>query len=257
MFNKDEIMKQNLLLLLIVISLLSCKKETESETKQSLIQPLGVGYYWEFVDSTFSDIGTLINVDTSRLSITGNAQIAYNHTTLDLYFWSWSFNPKYIWLCNYDTKGFYFYGGKTDNGTYIYGKSLSVKYPVNINESWNNIKYSYSQIGDSSFFFISDTVSYKCEAIHEEFLTGVGPFNCYKISYSHNQNDLQYKTYLYYSLDIGYVGMIDKQNGITRFKKTLISYSLKSSNSFFKKNSEFINGKRLDNFGNIEYEPYK
>lgn len=245
-------MKKNLLFLLITISLLSCKKETEPETKQRLIQPLGVGYYWEFVDSTFSDTG-LTEVDTTRLTIVGNSRIEYNNAILNLYFWSWSNIPQYSWLCNYDTTGFYFYGGKTDNGTYIYGKSLSIKYPVSINESWNNIKYLYSQIGDSSFFYISDTVSYKCEAVSEAFNTGVGLLNCYKIHYTSISNDSQSEVYLYNSLDIGYVGMIKKQNGVIRFKKTLISYSLTNPDSSINKKSDFTNGTGGHNFNNNEY----
>jgi hypothetical protein len=250
-------MKRNILFFLIAVLLFSCKKDSEPETKQVLIQPLGVGYYWEFVDSTFSNIGDLTNVDTSRLSITGITNVTYKGESIDLYDWSWNTAPNFMWLCNYDATGFYMYGGKTDNGTYIYEKSLNIKYPVKINEIWDHINYSHGQIGDSSFFYIYNTVYYTCLAVNEPFKTKLGSFDCYNYNYNYLTNGHPDQTYLYYAPNIGYVGMIEQENGITIYKKTLISYNITDSNLSSNKRSDFMNIKTKSNIGRREYGPYR
>jgi hypothetical protein len=246
-------MRKNHYLFLLFIIIVSCKKEA-SDIKLTYIQPLGVGYYWEFIDSTFSETGSLLYVDTSRVGITGKSEVNYEGEMLELYHWNWYdwTKEKYIsqkWLCNNDKSGFCFYGGITSNGSYIFEKSISILYPVKVNDSWDEKQYSYKIINDSSFFYISDTITKGCESVSEDFVTVFGKLNCYKIKYNRQIGNKTEEVSIYQSRDIGYVGLIAETKGIITFKKTLKSYSLVESSmkleSISTENGNIINCERF------------
>lgn len=248
-------------LIVSIFIVLSCKKaDDESEIAQDTIQPLGVGYYWEYIDSTFSETGLLVNVDTSRLGITGKSVINYKEEELELFYWNWYDNDlqeyrNFKFICNNGEEGFYFYGGMTDEKTYILGKTLNIKYPVKINDSWNRVEYVYTERSDSSYFFISDTITIVCDAVNELFMTATGGLNCYRYHNTQEMGEDVEDIYFYQALDIGYVGYVRKWNGVIRYKKTLLSYNL--TNSPVKKTIKSASGKSENQPYETIYGPYK
>lgn len=218
----------------LFVSLLSCKKENEHAGTPALIQPLGIGYFWEYVDSTFTDKGVFTRVDTSKLGITGRIEVEYEGENLQLYLWNWfdHTNNEYQgnkWLCNNDKEGFCFYGGESGDHNFIFKRSLNKKYPVKADESWDVINYVFGKKNDSLYCYINDTLSYTCKSINETFLTKKGPVKCFKYQQILDSNGTIEEVNIYNSLNIGYVGLIRVRNGITIYKKSLLSYSLKDS----------------------------
>ncbi len=98
--------------------------------KNTVIQPLSVGYTWEFSDSTFSSTGQLIKVGKSQLGITGKISELVAGKATDLYLWNWYDEvaqryKKYQWVCNNEEGGFYYFGGMYNRTFTLMEKTLS------------------------------------------------------------------------------------------------------------------------------------
>lgn len=236
------------------IAISSCSKEVS--TNIATMQPLGVGYYWNFVDSTFSSSGVLTKVDSSRLGITGKSIYSYKGEQLELFWWNWydkalKAYTSSKWLSKNDETGCLFYGGVTSDSVYIFGKSLNIKYPVSLNESWERRTYTYHTASSKTSFYISDTLSVICKAVDEKFTTSIGQLNCNV--YEYRRKD-QHIIDLYYSLNIGYVGLIDRLNGVILSKKTILSYNLSEGSV----NLKSINQPEFSEIkNNVSYSPFE
>ncbi len=215
-------MKKNILIIICVISIFSCKKEEDYQNSFAVIQPLQVGYSWKYLDTNFSNTGNPVSKDTTFLSITGIHQVNIDGTDVTLYEWSWNWMPHLKLLCNNDVGGFYFYGSKTDTRINILDKNLYVKFPILPNESWSSSDYLSRNFIDSTALYVIDDVTKRCESTNEIFNTKAGAFKCYKIHSTEKNTD----TYTYYSPGIGYVGCIQMTDGKIVYTKTLVSYNL-------------------------------
>jgi hypothetical protein len=233
-------MKKFILFFLISI-VTSCDDQTDS-TVSGVIMPLKVGNYWTFVDSSFDDAGLFIEADTSTLSITGKKTIEYGGASYEVYLWTWiTYGSDHSWLAANGDGGLYIFGGTSVKGEYILTKSLSIKYPADSGDEWEEYNVMYSSM-DSSFR-ISDTTVTTCSSLDAVLASPLGNLSCYTYEYSEDfgaaknifsgfrgtpaelmkRNAITTVT-LFYIPDIGYVGLTDETNGVINYKKTIIGY---------------------------------
>lgn len=218
------------LISILSVLLLGCDSDNNPTTSEFLqngvIVPLKVGNYWSYIDSSFTENGILEKVDSSTLSITGYSDVSYKGSNLQVFHWTWIFegqSSNFSWLFRNETDGLYSYGTRSLDSNYIYDKSLLFKYPVKVNDSWQNIEH-YSSPGDTIYY--SDTIAYTCISINEKFITPGGVFSCIVYNSKRNNNYDFYDSYIYFAKNIGYLGLLTKKNGIVTFKKVLSSYNL-------------------------------
>ncbi len=227
-------MKKIIYLLLLAVVFVSCSKTpTPTPEKKTVIQPLGTGFTWEYSDSTFSKTGQLIKVGKSQLGITGKITKQFEGKSTDMYFWNWFDettqqykNPK--WLCNNEEGGFYYFGGMADSVLYIFEKTLSVKYPAKVGDTWEKINYGIVQSNSVTAFHKQSTSKIVCKSVDTLFQTGKGKIECYKYQLfnpSYNTSEV----YVLYAPNIGFVGYVKKTNGVVVYKKSLVSYDLTKS----------------------------
>jgi len=225
---------QNLIFVLaICLFIMSCEKE-KTEIIPKFIQPLGIGYHWVYADSTFSPYEGFLYSDTSILTVTGKTSIMHYGEETEVYFWSWDFLHGYgisstVWLCNNSDEGFYIYGAIYEGNYYLQPKSLSIKFPVKINESWDRLNYSLIKSIDSTYLYNTNKTTITCTSVNESFYAGSHNYKCfiYKLSMG-DPGDL-IEIYAYYSPEVGYIGYKRMYNGSLIFTKTLISYDLTES----------------------------
>jgi hypothetical protein len=220
---KHFIMRNFFYLTLAVFFTCSCEKDNVSNNNKKIIQPLEVGYYWTFVDSTFSYDGILSQVDTSTVSVIGKETLNYKGKEIELFYWKWDFFDR-IWLSNNEDGGFYLYGLRINDNSYVVEKSLNMKYPITVGDTWDQYMFEFDQEG--LYCYISDTVGNECLYTNKSFSTVVGELDCIVTKYTNLASDESWETYLYHCPDIGYVGLESKLNGVVVFSKRLIDYNL-------------------------------
>jgi hypothetical protein len=217
----------SVLFLLIIIG---CKKDDSPSgpgSTTTVIVPLKNNNTWTFIDSTFNSLGTYVSKDTSLLGITGSQTITYLGQNLETFYWNWKdlHANKYNdirWLVRVESDGLNFYGGKSSKGTYVLGKTVSIKYPVNAGDTWTH--YSYLGKSDSTFY-IGDTLQCTCLATEEVFHTAVGDFKSVVVKQVSTKSTGW--VLLYYAPNVGYIGLKNYSSAnIVTFKKTLMAYSL-------------------------------
>ena len=226
--------KFNMLLLLLL--LISCSKDNKfipDVQYTNRILPLAIGNYWVYTDSVFT-IGQTATVDTTKFGITGYRHITYNNQRETVYYWNWYNMPEDIPqrrrnLVRNEEDGLMYYGQVIGSAVSTINRSLFIKYPVVVGNEWPFTGgYSIENISVSTLFE-----------------TPVGVFDCYVYSvtppYSNrghegsNIQSLVHETFerseyanlpqeLYYSPEVGYVGMIVRNEGTIVYKKTLIDY---------------------------------
>jgi hypothetical protein len=234
-------MKKYILTMTFLAILCSCTKKNE-QTNNSVIMPLKVGNYWEYIDSTFSNIGFTYS-DTSRLTISGSKIISFEGMSYHVFLWTWNspyFQNSSFYVSN-ETNGLYFYGGTNGHRDFVLTKSLNCKFPVQAGELWYSTEFSYN--GTDSSIFIVDTVQMQCASSNSVFKSKIGNTNCYSYQYTRTLPKILNQVFvgssgfkdtggfstvntLYYSPNIGYIGSIQTLDGIISFKKTLLSYHL-------------------------------
>jgi hypothetical protein len=230
------------LLVAVTAVLFSCDKKNDGwpiPTGKSVIMPLNVGNMWEFVDSAFS--GGVYNwSDTSRLTITGEKDISYDGKTYHVYYWTWGMPPYTD--CSYfvsnESDGLNMFGGTNGTEDFILTRSLSYKYPVKAGDFWDCYDIMYSSYGT---FYLADTIQKQCTSKDTIYHTSVGNYSCIeyrqngyyskslfllsgRIPGSANEPDYTSEVFVYYKPALGYVGLVNKANGVVTYKKTLITY---------------------------------
>ena len=211
----------------IIISFLfiSCIKDDNSvnpEDSTGVIMPLEVGNEWIYIDSTFSESGSLEKVDTSKLAITSKTIINYNGKNIEVFIFESDQTKNVKTFLRNEIDGLYIYGGRYFDKDFLLGKSLLCKYPVNVGDIWEQKIYDYN-IRDSTFF-IWDTLLTTCISINQKLNTSRGELECYVYNYQQNFGNEIYDISYYFVRNQGYVGAINRINGILRFKKTLKTY---------------------------------
>jgi len=197
---------------------------TKYEPGADVICPLYVGISWTYVDSTYSTSGAFVSRDSSKLGITGKNTFNYQSQNIELFYWNWinlqtNKAQNYMWLVRNDNDGFSWYGGYFRNQPSALSKSLNIKFPANVGDTWNYPRWTFNL--KDSVFRIADTVHLTCIANNQIYKTPAGNLNCFVYTYMINNQTTVDSTYLFYSKNKGYVGMIGKTNGIMRFKKVL------------------------------------
>jgi hypothetical protein len=234
-------MKKYILALLIVSVFCSCSKKSE-QSNNSVIIPMKVGNYWEFIDSSFNN-NAFTYSDKSRLTISGSQMISFEGTNYHVFLWTWNipyFQNSSYFVSN-ESDGLFFYGGTNGYKDFVLSKSLSNKFPVQAGEFWYYSEFGYKGI-DSSIYII-DTVQIECISTNSVFNSKIGIINCYSYQYTRtipktlnpilaglsgfmDTGDFSTVNTSYFNPNIGYIGSIQTINGIITFKKTLLSYHL-------------------------------
>ncbi len=219
----------------------SCDETTDDAVPGGVIMPLKVGNYWTYVDSSFDDAGVFIEADTSTLGITAKKTIEFGGLSYEVYLWTWiSYGTDHSWLAWNGDGGLYIFGGTSPKGDYVLAKSLSIKYPADVNDQWEEYNVSYSSM--DSTFWISDTSITTCSSQDAVLVSPMGNLTCYAYTYSEDfgMDKIVHSSILghsrlskpkalttvtlYYVPDVGYVGLTDETNGIITFKKSVIDY---------------------------------
>jgi hypothetical protein len=241
-FIKKEGIMKKLFLFFSFLIVASCDDQTDDAASGNVIMPLKVGNYWTFVDSSFDDTGVFIEADTSTLSITGKKTIAYQGQSYEVYLWTWtSYGADHSWLVWNGEDGLYLFGGTSPKGDYVLTKSLSIKYPAETGDEWEEYNVMYSSL-DSSFS-ISDTTVTACSSLDAALASPLGNLSCYTYEYSEDfgaakniisglcgtpaellKGNAITTVTLFYIPDIGYVGLTDETGGVITYKKTIIGY---------------------------------
>lgn len=217
------------LIVCFVISLYSCKKVTKSsDIQEDVICPLSYGNYWTYQDSVWnSDTGEFIYVSENKIGITGTTTVTIDGSEYLGYHWNYydtdtSIPFDYKFICINSEDGLWYLGGQSSNTLFI-SKSLWIKYPVDVGDSWPFEIIYYDGTNDN--FFIMETVIVQCIAKNEKFITDLGEFECIVYHYYSNRHGGR-DTYLYYLPNIGMVGSLHKKGDIIYRKRKLTSYNL-------------------------------
>jgi hypothetical protein len=200
------------------------------------IVPLAVGNQWTYVDSTFAaGTGALQTVDSSRVMITGHGTIRVSGTACDVYDWTWvdpvtGVPDPVSFVVGTAPNGTYSYGGRSSAGLYSTGRFLELRYPVYLNDSWLQHEVVYW----SARGFVDTTFAYQCTAPSLQFhlsptdsLRSVEYYFNYFFFYSNDPNHSHHaETFLYYCPGVGYVGLVEKLDGVIVGSKRLRHFQL-------------------------------
>lgn len=226
-------MKNLFVFLAIVLLFSSCGKDKNpvkpDENSNEELFPLKVGNTWQYIDTMYTENGDFLYAETSKLGITGSAEINYATNKVKVYYWNWynmgTNQPRdEKWLASVENSSLYFYGGRYFDVDFVFFKSLQFKYPVSVNETWKRSVFS-SNSSDSTFEYAGD-LDMSCISINEKLKTPYGEFNCIVYHYKTTSLYGDADAYFYASKGYGYVGLIVKTNGIVTFKKLLKSQKL-------------------------------
>ena len=221
---------QFLSIILFLLFFFVCNSDNPTNPSgNNLIMPLSVGNHWTYIDSTFYD--NIPKSDTSKTGIIGEMTIQHNNETHNVYFFN-NYNKETgepdisNWLIKNEKNGIWEYGIMTSKDTLIV-PNLAIKYPVSIGDTWKRYVYSIGYYIEEDNQVI-DTLDVKCISANEELKTFSGIYNCYVYHYC-TPTASSADIYLYFSENIGQVGMIikGKENGKITFKRLLLSYQLK------------------------------
>jgi hypothetical protein len=196
------------------------------------IMPLAVGNYWIYTDSTFVTHYPAF-VDTTKIGITGYRNIKYDEEQITVYYWNWFNMPENVPqqrknMVRNEEEGLIYYGQVVGSSVSPISRSLFIKYPVSVGEEW-----PYSS-------------GYTLESISEAapFTTPLGTFDCYvyllvppsrggtghadiisHFDIGGQRSDFEgLPRELYYVPEVGYVGMIIREEGQVVYRKTLVDY---------------------------------
>ncbi len=241
-------MKNLILTLLLLAIFASCSKKKEDSsdtpaTENQVLMPFKVGNYWEYIDSIFNN-GVFSGLDTTRLTITNSKSITFEGKSLEVFYWTWDAASGQVisWFVRNDSDGLCFYGGTNGHEDFIIAKCLTWKYPVNTGDSWETTHIAYNSYPDSVFNII-DTSQTECLSTSTLFRTMSGELKCifYKdvpnsakmtetspdgIFGSAVQDRTLKEILAYYKPGLGFIGYIQKIDGVIRIKKTLSTYKL-------------------------------
>jgi len=229
--------KLQLLFLLVLLLFSGCRDENPvdpNEESIDVIMPLKVGNLWTYVDSTFDKNGALVFVDSIKLGVTGKTNINYEGENIELFYWSWIIGKTgtpygYHRLARNEIDGLSFFGERILDENFVQGKSLEIKYPVAVGDTWE-VEFFLSSSEDSSFS-TGNSVFVTCKSINEKFLTNLGEMECYVYLFQKSRNNEEDSFSLYFNKNLGYVGGFSGVNETGKSKRTLKSFA---SNGLFK-----------------------
>lgn len=218
-------------LLLIIIALAGCSKKKNDEPVSNFTEifPLKFGNYWTWFYTFYPDS---YHIDTIEYIVTGSRNIMFNGNEIFVYEIQAIFNGKIdstrLYMKN-QSDGLWSYG---TSGTGSSTPYLSVKYPVNVGDSWPDPEGGGNMI---------------CSSVNEQFNIGIGSFNCieYQTQYTikfyssikgFNMLFLEkefplnksstYKYKLYYKPGLGNLGQIALKDDVIWYKAELVSYKI-------------------------------
>lgn len=223
-------MRIHYLLIIVVLSvlLLSCEKDNgplasspfrQMNFNENII-PLAVGNQWVYIDSTF---GGSIYVDSTCYCIIDKGVVEYQSRSYRVFYravldYATLEFSDLSWLFANTSDGINCFGGVNSQGNSFLTKTLFLKYPVNVGDTWNELSICYRD----NEFWICDTIARTVVSVDELFMTPAGNFHCCVYSRLF-ENDTVLD---YYSVNIGHVGQIIKHEGNIYQKSVLKSYKI-------------------------------
>jgi hypothetical protein len=207
------------MILLCLISVLSCKKGENDTPKKQLLFPLSVGNTWDYGEIKFK--------------ITDKYSIKHNHKTIDVYSFgqiigddSIAFNYKGLY--SYDEFGNIYCNGGTLPMDTLHISSLYLKDTCVAKDSW--VFYQVVTTGVYSKKLtnveVNDTVEMICTSSDTLISIPLGKFRCKVFMYSFPDDADTRSFEFYYSRGVGLIKMMVKVNGIIRSTTILKSFHL-------------------------------
>jgi hypothetical protein len=169
---------------------------------------------------------SVYKIDFNKLKITGKVTLNSGGKNIVLFLWTWfrysdSLYENHSWLCSSNDDGFYLWGGISQKDTFLLEKTLQYKYPIKLNEQWENKICSY--VASDSSFEIKQSRITKCIATDESVTVPAGTFKA--IVYQDITNPLSNTKTLYYLVpEIGLVMINVTDDGKPSQKRVLIDY---------------------------------
>lgn len=203
----------SLIIIAILILIAGCSdRDTVKAGKQfsDTILPLAEDNYWIFEDSVFVD-GEFDKLEIKKMGITGASQIGYAGETIWVYHWAWYDMPEdkaqiRRSLVRNEDEGLAYYGQKMGSSYTEFARRLFIKYPAEQGEEWTYTEGALIQ----------------CVSLETVYETPLGSFQA--IEYRMTLGETV--QYLYYVPEVGYVGMIEKNNGVIVRKRGLKEYQV-------------------------------
>jgi hypothetical protein len=224
-------MKKIILLSLSLLLFVSCSKDGEKSPGiqyHDTIMPLAVGNYWVFADTTFQD--PYLISETSKISISGYSNIKYNSESFPVYHWNWYDMPEDVPqqrknLVRNEAEGLFYYGQKIGSSLSEIDRKMFIKFPVNPAAEWNYTGGLTIKCLSTSTLFptpLGDIECYVYELIPDtrEGYRIMSALLGYDFDTAERDNE---ETLLYYSPEIGYVGMT-VNGGTENFVRTLTDF---------------------------------
>lgn len=205
-----------ILLLLVAISMFSCKKNDDNPAISALI-PLKTGNTWTYVDSTFHT--SYVNVDTSILSI-GDFVNIVGSSGFKMNSFDNSFHITF--LGNNDEAGnFINIGGYSDKDTTL-TSSIQYKKDAKKGDSWI---FQEVDVNPENGIFQNIPLTMTCLNADTTIVTKIGQFKCKVFSYTpDNGRDVMYH---YISEGIGVIKSTHFEDNKLFATSTIIAYKLK------------------------------
>jgi hypothetical protein len=208
------------IIIFITISLLSCSNSTKVITESKDLIPLRIGNEWIYTDSIFDNGKVTTKEATGRITKLNTVKFDFKEYK---YFTQTEYDSQNkqvgrIFIGN-EPDGLYNYGSKTEP-EFISFRDLLLRYPVELNSSWNTI---YHFFDDVRYHFYDDTCDVKCVAVKELITVPAGTFSCYKYQYT-LKDDIKIEEY--WKIGTGMVAYIKYEKDVLMYKRVLKTLNL-------------------------------
>lgn len=203
----EKIFKQIILLLFF---LYGCGGDNPTRFNQyrDLI-PLQKGNQWRYTVHSIDFTDSTRSVDTTyTIEISEELQIDNDSEKIVVYIWDSSDDTRFKSIAGNTKDGFCFYGTISDVDTFLL-KTLFLKYPVNVGETWNYFTPSTNLEGEIS---LGDTLIVECLSLSENLETPSGNYSSVLYHFRKNTSpEFTLDFYWYVKPDLGPVGITIKR----------------------------------------------
>lgn len=224
--NMDLIKRNSWKIAIIFLSVAMLSSCLTSSNGGGAFFPLAVGNRWRMVDYTREN-GTLKISDTSEIHVSKSTTVLVAGEHLAAYKINWYYplsvsisNPDSVfWIERMESDGLNLYGFSHGGVDTIFGKTMDIKHPALIGESWYRKVLNWTGLG-----WVANITEVEMAQTDTLISTPAGRFHCFAVRTSYTAGSFNFE---YYSPGIGPVAYKTISNDTLTAKSLLLSYSLK------------------------------
>jgi len=230
--------------LILSATIISCSGGNNNlPAEKDEILPLEVGNRWRYVVEDFDPQGKDVAIDTTQLEISGKRLFDIDNNSEELFYWQWrnldTGNYETTkWLKANQSDGAWLYGviHEAEKDTLLY-PSLHIKYPVLSGDIWyvKNSENKFDEYSCTKTEYNLNTFygDVKCNEYHYQNISRgsitrdfIEFYNLPEALFSLKKDTTIYDFKLYYSPNIGYVGLKVYVNGELKYQQLLLDFVL-------------------------------